>query len=482
MGRKKKIKYYVMGGLATIVFFSFIFIVGSTTLISDTKINTTGNMYSANITASGEFYGTLNASYVSNNPWIEDGSEGNLNVNSSSFWDSYDLPANLTNLILSHWDNITNKPANLDVDSTNDLTTATAWTGDLGGTGGSPTVDDNSHTHACQNITGAASNLCTLTDTDTTNCSAANSCTNIIYETELDDISELNTQIADATFYDVCAASTARVAADCVDILTEEELNTFSELNTQIADVTLLKSGGTLTNAKWCIYDGSGIDCNVEPVTDTNANTVCSGETVYMDGEGNCDNISAVYLALGGGTMTGNIDMNWQYISDLEELYVNTMHKTVPGTAIGFSDGIDMNTWSIIEASDVNASAFYDDGELLQTVAAEDNSYSTSNDLSDIVHNYSSSTATSTWLTIVDISSATHLISGTVIGKIFGKINLTIDGTETMYSVNKQFSVTGGNDGYIFVIPPIKADSSLKVEIYCSSNNEQVSWSIWTKT
>ncbi len=64
----------------------------------------------------------------------------------------------------------------------------------------------------------------------TTNCSVTDSCPNILYETELDDLSELNAQISDAT---------------------------------------LLKSGGTLTSTKWCVYDGSGIDCNVEPVTNT---------------------------------------------------------------------------------------------------------------------------------------------------------------------------------------------------------------------
>jgi hypothetical protein len=52
-----------------------------------------------------------------------------------------------------HWDNVTSKPANLDTDSTNDLTTATAWGGDLGGTGSSPSVTDNSHNHGNSTIT-----------------------------------------------------------------------------------------------------------------------------------------------------------------------------------------------------------------------------------------------------------------------------------------------------------------------------------------
>ena len=38
------------------------------------------------------------------------------------------------------WGSVTSKPANLDIDSTNDLTTSTSWSGDLTGTGTSPEI------------------------------------------------------------------------------------------------------------------------------------------------------------------------------------------------------------------------------------------------------------------------------------------------------------------------------------------------------
>lgn len=38
---------------------------------------------------------------------------------------------------------------------------------------------------------------------------------------------------------------------------------------------------------------------------DTNANTICSGTTTYLDGEGNCDDISSVYQAAGTYAGTG---------------------------------------------------------------------------------------------------------------------------------------------------------------------------------
>jgi len=109
-------------------------------------------------------------------------------------------------------------------------------------------------------------------------------------ENNCDDISGVYVQAADWTTIDnypgACTNQAVTGLGDTltcndittsnltVDILTEAELNTISELNTQIADATILISGGTLTNAKWCVYDGTGIDCNVEPVTDTDtANT-----------------------------------------------------------------------------------------------------------------------------------------------------------------------------------------------------------------
>jgi len=42
--------------------------------------------------------------------------------------------------------------------------------------------------------------------------------------------------------------------------------------------------------------------------SDTNASSICSGTTTYLDGEGNCDDISGVYVDVSGDTLTGNID------------------------------------------------------------------------------------------------------------------------------------------------------------------------------
>lgn len=105
-------------------------------------------------------------------------------------------------------------------------------------------------------------------------------------------------------------------------LLYESELNSIAELNTQIADATLLISGGTLTASKWCVYDGAGIDCNVEPVSDTNTwNSTTDMVNAINSTTGtfniniSCSNIvggsDADYCADGGGSGSGNSSAGW---------------------------------------------------------------------------------------------------------------------------------------------------------------------------
>jgi hypothetical protein len=51
--------------------------------------------------------------------------EGNLNVNSSNFWDNYNIPTDLNNLLTLHWANITSKPTHLSNFTDNILWTTT---------------------------------------------------------------------------------------------------------------------------------------------------------------------------------------------------------------------------------------------------------------------------------------------------------------------------------------------------------------------
>ncbi len=110
--------------------------------------------------------------------------------------------------------------------------------------------------------------------------------TDIFYDTEADltNLLDDNYQPLEATLTDIADGTIAEDLDNTAnpwddnevsDTLTvigymqDEDINTFAELTAWVTDATLLKSGGTLTSSKWCQYDGTGIDCNVEPVTDT---------------------------------------------------------------------------------------------------------------------------------------------------------------------------------------------------------------------
>ncbi len=54
--------------------------------------------------------------------------------------------------------------------------------------------------------------------------------------------------------------------------------------------------GGTLA--------GTGVECQADVDTNTNAATICAGTTTYLDGEGNCDDIAAVYAPIGATYIT----------------------------------------------------------------------------------------------------------------------------------------------------------------------------------
>lgn len=70
---------------------------------------------------------------------------------------------------------------------------------------------------------------------------------------------------------------------------------------------------------------GTGVECQADVDTDTNTNagTICAGTTTYLDGEGTCDDISAVYAAVLGA----------------DDNYVTDAEKTVIGNTSGTNTG-----------------------------------------------------------------------------------------------------------------------------------------------
>jgi len=90
------------------------------------------------------------------------------------------------------------------------------------------------------------------------------------------------------------------------------DLDTISELNTQITDVTAILYSDTLTDAKWCVATGTAgdIDCNVEPVTDTDthmgyANLALTNESETFDLNLTVDG----FIGIGTSTPSAKLDV-----------------------------------------------------------------------------------------------------------------------------------------------------------------------------
>jgi len=75
--------------------------------ISAIYVEQSGDQMTGNLTFSSGV--GVNASYILNEPWINEAQESSLNVNSSNYWDSFGVASDLNNLITLHWNNITNK-------------------------------------------------------------------------------------------------------------------------------------------------------------------------------------------------------------------------------------------------------------------------------------------------------------------------------------------------------------------------------------
>jgi len=179
------------------------------------------------------------------------------------------------------------------------------------------------------------------------NCSVTNSCSNIIYETELDDLSELNTQIGDAVFVDTgtmangkfCKYVSASTDIICNYDETDASHDECSEISNCVAnawDANADISANEISESKidfdTTCATGSALYVN----GDNLACTSCTGTWNTIDGDGNCDTFLGSLLGDTTPQLSGPLDTNGQNIGstsdEIEHIYITTNYKIYLGT------------------------------------------------------------------------------------------------------------------------------------------------------
>lgn len=135
------------------------------------------------------------------------------------------------------------------------------------------------------------------------------------------------------------------ITFDCSDVAgtgigcSGEDLTTTlgtSIVTGEITDDTILEADLDITNTPIDNYvlsydlGTTGFTWVPDADTDTNANTICSGTTTYLDGEGNCDDISSVYE----GDLVNEAGL-YAALSDVSQFWEAGDSVTAPNEAYG---------------------------------------------------------------------------------------------------------------------------------------------------
>jgi hypothetical protein len=134
---------------------------------------------------------------------------------------------------------------------------------------------------------GTNTNASTLCSGTTTYLDGEGNCDNIaaVYEDELTNSAGLLAALSDETGTGVAVFGTTPTIATPVLTLGTASSTASGRISYDAGNDRIVVGDGSATDD---FYSGAH-------TSDTNANTVCSGSTTYLDGEGNCDDIDAVY-------------------------------------------------------------------------------------------------------------------------------------------------------------------------------------------
>lgn len=172
-------------------------------------------------------------------------------------------------------------------------------------------LTDNSmtdkHNHSCENITGATSDLCSITDThrgnttqEMTSVMVTQGFWNNSQLIECQNITGNTSDLCALTDTDTHRGNTTNEIWVVVFNGTFVEADTWTSIDNYPSACSAGQYVSTIGDTLTCSTPSYTTD------TDTNASSICSGTTTYLDGEGNCDDISGVYVQASDWTTIDN--------------------------------------------------------------------------------------------------------------------------------------------------------------------------------
>ena len=147
------------------------------------------------------------------------------------------------------------------------------------------------------------------------------------------DVSVVYLGIADQRFNETTIMKEINATAQAINA-TMLAINTTANINSLFTDDLTVDVDTKMTTDGVFMYNDSTthygnstyINATITAIAstyDTNASSICAGTTTYLDGEGNCDDISSVYIDDAGDTMTGDFAMGGFNITDVGNLSFN---------------------------------------------------------------------------------------------------------------------------------------------------------------
>lgn len=237
------------------------------------------------------------------------------------------------------------------------------------------------------------------------------------------------------------------VSASPIEHLEFQDVN-FNYWTGNLTNVSEMQDVNTtgVTDGQAFVWDAGNRYWNPQTIigiidTDTNASTACSGTTTYLDGEGNCDDISLVYTTL--SEIFGFSYYNSTSFSIVDYLTSATIYGFGYYNSSDFSIGdyaLDSKVDSLGNWSE-DKGDYYTSAETDTEIGNANTSMETYVDAQDVIYNDSASAYTDSKLqTIYYNTTSLQVVTGTGQG-VLGNIISYNGGSYNVSEVNSDFEL-----------------------------------------